>query len=40
VIYEADYSKVAISIVINLSIAAIFIAIATMLSGKGAGKYV
>lgn len=39
VIYEADYSRVAISVVINLSVAAAFIAISAMLSGKGAGKY-
>lgn len=38
-IYGGNYSKVAISIAINLSVAAVFIAIAALFSGKGAGKY-
>ena len=39
VIYNSDYSSVAISIVINLSVAAAFILIAALFSRKGTGRY-
>jgi ABC-2 type transport system permease protein len=39
VIYDGDYSQVALSLGINISIAVLFILIAAMFSRKGTGKY-
>ncbi len=39
VLYDNDYSHVAISLGINLAIAAVFVLLSAVLSGKGNGKY-
>lgn len=39
VVYDGDYSQMAISVVINLTIAAAFILISALFSRKGTGKY-
>ena len=39
VLYDNDYSHVAISLGVNLAIAAVFVLLSAVLSGKGNGKY-